>query len=96
MRVSSVQSYGVCGNYTKSPVKRSNVSVSRVNYQKQVPNFKGCDVFKIVGFFAGTAACCVLAPGLAMMGLAGVGAIPGMFAGAAIDDKIDEKNGKKD
>lgn len=95
MRVSAIKSYGVYNktntNIQKKTEHNTNL-LTKVNNQN--PSFKGCNIFKVVGFLAGAAACVVLAPGLAAVGLAGVGALPGAIAGAAIDDKIDEIDDK--
>ena len=59
------------------------------------PNFKGCNVFKVVGFIAGAGLCAIAAPGLAMIGGAGLLALPGMGLGDYIDRKIDKANGEE-
>ena len=65
------------------PVKQTN------------PSFKGCNVGKIVGFFAGAIAVAVVAPAVAAVGLAGIGALPGAIIGMKIDEEIDKANGEE-
>ena len=95
MRISSIPAYRV---------SRSMYNHAKIRHEQPLPQpncgnetcFKGCNVFKIVGFVGGALACAVLAPGIAMAGLAGLGAVPGAFLGAELDKKIDHANGDTD
>ena len=90
MRISGIQNYSVYSNNSKQIQKKGNRIMSPAT--SNTPNFQGCNAFKVVGLVAGAAAVVVLAPGLAAVGLAGLGALPGMVLGAAVDEKIDEIN----
>lgn len=98
MRISSIQNNGIYNNRVAAMSKRNLSRVGTLSQTQAQPAFKGCDVFKVVGFIAGAAAVVAVAPAVAMAGLAGVGALPGAIVGAIIDEKIDEHNndGSKD
>ncbi len=92
MKVSCVQSYD---NYNKTTKLRRNFdSTQKIQNNTQVksPNFKKSNFFKIVGFISGAAATIALAPGLAAIGLAGIGAGTVALIGATIDEDVDEAN----
>ena len=94
MRVSGIQNYSVYSNNSKQIQKKGDKFIPYTT--SKTPSFKGCNVFKIVGAVAGAVAVVALAPGVAAIGLAGLGAAPGAILGTAVDEKIDEKNEKKD
>ena len=97
MRVSSISSYKIYNNISVTNSKKQ-VSTNNIksDIQKETPNFKASHFYKVAGFIAGTALCTLFAPGLAMIGLAGLGAGTGSLIGAAVDEQIDESDASKD
>ena len=98
MRIASVNSYRMTNAYKTQNSKFTGFYNSSCNNtEKQTvpsPSFKG-NFFKIAGGIAGLAAVTLLAPGAVLIGLGGLGVIPGALVGTAIDDKLEEK-GKGD
>ena len=92
MRISSIPAYRVTGSMYNRVNTRKEKPVPQTDCGTE-PCFKGCNVFKIVGFVGGAVACAFLAPAVAMAGLAAVGAVPGAILGAEIDKRIDHANG---
>ena len=81
--------YSASNRYCCPPKKHTSFKPEPV---PQTPCFKGSNVGKIAGFVLGAAAVAVFAPGVAMVGLAGLGALPGMMLGDVVDKKIDKYN----
>ena len=95
MRISSVNSYRMTNAYKAQNSKFTGFNNSSYNNtEKQTvpsPSFKG-NFFKIAGGIAGLAAITLLAPGAVLIGLGGLGVLPGVIAVAAIDEKLEEKD----
>ena len=95
MRISSIPAYRVSSSMYSHVKTRKEKPVPQTDCGTTTC-FKGCNVFKIVGFLGGAVACAVVAPAVAMVGLAGLGAVPGAILGAEIDKRIDHANGDTD
>ena len=95
MRIDGVRSYSVYSrvNQQNKTQRNHQQAFSTATNENNVA-FKA-SVGKIAGFILGAAAVAVAAPGVAMVGLAGIGALPGMMLGHAIDEKIEEHQNKK-
>ena len=94
MKIQSIQNCTMCNNFKyQSKVNRQGL-MQNYHSRNIQPSFKGCNVFKVIGFVGGAIACAIAAPAVAAIGLAGLGAIPGMVIGDVVDKKIDKLNGE--